>query len=119
MSTETVSSDVAQQGEPLGGEAHDHPEEVHGPATDKPYYVIALILAVLTAAEIYAGETDTFGPLKVPALLIMMVVKFILVVLFFMHLRFDAKLFGRLFWAGLFLACAVYIATLATFRFFV
>jgi cytochrome c oxidase subunit IV len=117
MSTETVSSDVGHQGEPLGGEAHDHPEQVHAHGV-KQYYVVAVILAVLTAFEIWAGETDILGPAKVPALIIMMIVKFIIVVLYFMHLKFDAKIFGRLFWTGVVLAIAVYVAALMTFHFF-
>ena len=48
----------------------------------------------------------------------MMAIKFVLVVLFFMHLKFDAKIFGRLFWAGFFLAVTVYVALLTTFKFF-
>jgi cytochrome c oxidase subunit 4 len=47
-----------------------------------------------------------------------MVIKFALVVLFFMHLRHDARIFHFLFWSGLFLAVAVYVAALATFEFF-
>ena len=43
----------------------------------------------------------------------------VLVVLFFMHLRWDSKLFGRLFWAGAILAIAVYTGALATFQYFV
>ncbi|MEL7210762.1 MAG: cytochrome C oxidase subunit IV family protein [Actinomycetota bacterium] len=48
----------------------------------------------------------------------MMVVKFILVAMFFMHLRFDHKLFSWVFVAGLVLAAAVYAATLLAFEFF-
>ena len=61
---------------------------------------VALVLAVLTALEISTYCVD-FGPL-VPAraLLIMMVIKFLMVVLFFMHLQFDNKLFSWLFWVG-------------------
>ena len=47
----------------------------------------------------------------------MMVVKFSLVVGYFMHLRFDNRLFTRVFFAGLFLAIAVYIVMLTTFHF--
>ena len=59
-----------------------------------------------------------FGPLFLPTLLVLMSVKFWLVVLFFMHLKFDAKIFGRLFWTGLLLALGVYAAALATFQVF-
>ena len=47
-----------------------------------------------------------------------MSVKFWLVVQFFMHLKFDAKIFGRLFWTGLLLTLGVYAAALATFQVF-
>jgi cytochrome c oxidase subunit 4 len=47
-----------------------------------------------------------------------MAVKFVLVVLFFMHLRYDAKIFGRLFWSGFILAVAVYVIALSAFQFF-
>jgi cytochrome c oxidase subunit 4 len=41
-----------------------------------------------------------------------------MVVSYFMHLKFDNKVFSFLFYAGLFLAVGVYIAFLATFKFF-
>jgi hypothetical protein len=34
-----------------------------------------------------------------------------------MHLRFDSKLFGRVFWSGLILAVAVYVGALTSFEF--
>ena len=55
---------------------------------------------------------------KTPALLIMMSIKFAMVLMFFMHLRSDNKLFSAVFIAGLVLAGAVYGATLLTFGFF-
>ena len=53
-----------------------------------------------------------------PVLLILMAIKFVSVVSVFMHLKFDNKIFSWCFYAGLILALAVYIATLATFQFF-
>jgi hypothetical protein len=47
-----------------------------------------------------------------------MMIKFLMVVLEFMHLRHDAKLFHYLFWSGFLLAAAVYLGYLATFKFF-
>ena len=41
------------------------------------------------------------GPFFLPALLIMMAVKFFMVVCFFMHLKFDNRLFSVLFYIGL------------------
>ena len=48
----------------------------------------------------------------------MMAVKFYIEVSFFMHLKFDNKLFSWVFYAGLFLAMTVYGIFLATFHFF-
>lgn len=97
-----------------GGAAHE--AEHHG-ATDKQYVIIALVLAVLTAIEVSTYYID-FGPLFMPTLFILMAIKFVTVVSFFMHLRFDNKLFSYLFYSGLLLALAVYIGALSTFKFF-
>ncbi len=89
----------------------------HG-MSDAGYIRIAAILAAITALEVSTVYVD-FGPLFLPALLIMMVVKFIMVVSYFMHLKFDNKLFSLMFYAGLVLAVGVYAAFLATFKFFI
>ena len=47
-----------------------------------------------------------------------MIVKFFTVVWYFMHIKFDHQLFGRLFYIGLGLAVAVYVVMLSTFQFF-
>ena len=92
-----------------------HTEE-HG-MSNAGYIKIALILAAITALEVATYYVD-FGRLFLPALMIMMVVKFIMVVSYFMHLKFDNKLFSYLFYSGLLLAIAVYCGFLATFKFF-
>lgn len=91
---------------------HDHPK-------DKLYIQVAIVLAVLTALEVstYWLE-DELGDLLLPMLFVLMVIKFALVALFFMHLRFDAKVFGRVFWAGAALAILVYIVALAALHAF-
>ncbi len=98
------------------GHDSSHDEAHHG-ATDKQYIVIALILAALTAIEVSTYYID-FGPLFMPTLFVLMIVKFVIVASFFMHLKFDNKIFTYLFYAGLFLAVAVYAGALATFKFF-
>ena len=47
-----------------------------------------------------------------------MVIKFIMVASYFMHLKFDNKIFSMMFYAGLILAIGVYCAALGTFKFF-
>ena len=86
--------------------------------TDAGYIKIALILAAITGLEVSTYYVD-FGPLFMPSLMIMMVVKFLMVVSYFMHLKFDNRLFSWLFYAGLILAIIVYVVALSTFKFFV
>ena len=97
---------------------HDSAHEAEHPR-DVLYLKVAAVLFVLTGMEVYASYADWLGGAFLPLLLILMAIKFVLVVLFFMHLKFDAKIFGRLFWAGFFLAVGVYVTALATFKFFI
>ena len=94
----------------------EHGAHEHG-MSDAGYIKIALILAAITALEVSTYYVD-FGPLFMPSLIIMMVVKFFMVVSYFMHLKFDSKIFGFLFYTGLALALFVYFVALATFKFF-
>jgi cytochrome c oxidase subunit 4 len=96
-------------------ESHEDTHE-HG-MSDAGYIKIALILAAITALEVSTYYVD-FGPLFLPSLIIMMVVKFFMVVSYFMHLKFDNKLFSLMFYIGLGLALFVYFTALATFKFF-
>jgi cytochrome c oxidase subunit IV len=94
--------------------AHDgHAEH----KSDGYYIVVALILAAITALETSTYWVD-FGAVFMPLLLILMTIKFVMVVSLFMHLKFDNKIFSYLFYSGLLLALFVYLAALATFRFF-
>jgi cytochrome c oxidase subunit 4 len=97
-------------------DAHES-HESHG-LTDLGYVQVAVALAIITGLEVYASYADWLGRAFLPILLVLMVVKFFSVVLFFMHLRFDSKIFGWLFYAGLFLAVGVYVVALFTFHFF-
>lgn len=82
------------------------------------YIKVALVLSVITAVEvaaIYTPARNTPG-LIVPALLILSALKFSMVVLWYMHLRFDSRLFSYLFFGGLGLTGAVLFALMALFR---
>jgi len=98
-------------------QAHSETHEEHG-MSNAGYVKIALILAAITALEVSTYYID-FGPFFMPSLMIMMVVKFVMVVSYFMHLKFDNKIFSWMFYGGLFLAIGVYIAALSTFKFFI
>lgn len=96
---------------------HDTHEHAH--PGEKQYYVVALVLAVLTAIEVALYYVEGLNDnVLVAALGVLAILKFVGVVLYFMHLKFDSPVFSRLFVAGLILAAAVYVATLAAMHFF-
>jgi cytochrome c oxidase subunit 4 len=87
--------------------------------SDLKYVQLAIALAIVTAIEVALSYmVDDLGKAFLPLLLILMLVKFFAVVMFFMHLRFDNKLFSLLFYMGLGLAVSVYVVALFTFKFF-
>lgn len=85
-------------------------ERAHpGPAE---YVKVAIVLAAVTAIEVVLFYLDMPDAALIGGLLVLSLVKFSLVVLWFMHLRFDSLLFRRLFIAGISLALAVYTIVL-------
>lgn len=83
-----------------------------GPAE---YVKIAVILAVITTVEVAIYYVPSMAGALVPMLLALSALKFALVVLWFMHLKFDSRLFSYLFFGGLVIAAAVLIALIALF----
>lgn len=77
------------------------------------YIVIGIILAVFTAIEVTISFTTLPASVAIPSLIVLTVLKFALVVLWFMHLRFDSGWFRRLFVFGLIIALGVYAATIS------
>jgi cytochrome c oxidase subunit 4 len=101
-----------------GGEAHLPEEDVAHPGP-RQYVVVAVVLAVITAMEVALFYLDFLPSAAVVAsLLILMILKFALVVLWFMHLRFDSAIYKRMFVAGLLLAVSVFLVVLVTFGVF-
>ena len=80
----------------------DHP-------TPKKYVQIASVLGILTAIEIALYYTeDIVGVFTDPILIILAVGKFIIVVGWFMHLRFENKMVNRFFTGGMILALVLF-----------
>jgi len=111
---ETTSEQAREAGH---DSSHDSGHDSTHGMSNSGYIRIALILAVITGLETSTYYID-FGPLFLPSLLIMMIIKFIMVASYFMHLKFDNKIFSVMFYAGLILAVGVYCTALATFKFF-
>lgn len=97
------------------GHAHDEP---HIPS-DLYFIKTALVLAFVTALETSTyWWPESMHSFATPSLLIMMTIKFFMILLIFMHLKWDSKLFSLMFYIGLGLAIGVYIVALLTFQFF-
>src|SRR5919108_2758101 len=106
MDTSETVQETARETEP-GAVVHEPEMAVHpGPAE---YVKVAIALSVATGIEVGLYYiTELPRALYIGLLMFFMTLKFTLVVLWFMHLRFDSRLFRRLFVVGLGLALAVY-----------
>jgi cytochrome c oxidase subunit IV len=104
---------MSTTGTPAAG-AVEHEEHAGHHPTPAEYVRIALILAVLTALEVSTYYFD-FGRAGIPLLIVLMIIKFVMVASFFMHLRYDTKLFGRFMYTGLGFAIVLYALTLLIF----
>jgi cytochrome c oxidase subunit 4 len=92
---------------------HEH-DGTHHPGPGE-YVTIGAILAALTVMEVLLFYANAVPAVTIPSLLALTFLKFGLVVLWFMHLRFDHRLFRRLFVAGIAIAVVVYGITISTF----
>lgn len=90
-----------------------------GHPTAFTYFKVAMILSAITAVEVGVFYLEGLGHGIIPILVVLSGAKFALVVMFYMHLRYDAKLFSALFVGGLTLAFGVGLSLLALFQFFV
>ena len=102
--------------------ATDDVHHEHHPS-DRTYWKVGLALGLVTALEVgtYFITDDPYShelaPLLIGSLITMMVLKFVVIGAFFMHLKFDNRLFRNIFVSGLVLAVGVYIAVLTAFEF--
>jgi len=107
-----------QHPHPAAGEADTHAMgEVHEHPTWKQYKWVALILTVITIVEVWAYYVPAWVAswTFVPSLLIMSAVKFTIVVMFYMHLKYDHKLFRVLFVGPLIIAAVTLIVLMLLF----
>ncbi len=100
--------------------AHDsaHASHEHEHPTWKTYKWVALWLTLITIVEVWAYYIPSFvaSAAFVPSLLFMSAVKFVIVVMFYMHLKYDHKLFRALFTGPLIIAVATLLALMMLFR---
>ncbi len=94
-----MANEVAHAADAHAEEAHEHPQW-------STYWKVALVLLIITVVEVWIYYIPSFvaSKLFVPSLLIMSAVKFVIVVMFYMHLKYDHKLFRALFVGPLLIA---------------
>jgi cytochrome c oxidase subunit 4 len=94
----------------------DHDEEdesLHSHPGEREYIRIAIILALITVAEVGIYYFEAVEALLVPALIVLSTIKFVMVVSFFMHLKFDDKRLAMIFASAMGVALAIYVGTWA------
>lgn len=101
----------------------EHSENAHHPS-DRTYLKIGSLLFILTAVEIAlyfvedAFESDWSLYVLIASLIILSSIKFVLVVMYYMHLKWDDRMFTWFFLAGMFVAAAIILAMMAMYRYY-
>jgi len=85
-------------------------QEKH-PSRNPNYIGIFFLLGALTIIEVLVSGIN--GGIRIPVLIVLAAVKAALVAMFYMHLRFDSRIFSAVFVGPLLLAGALVIALMA------
>jgi cytochrome c oxidase subunit 4 len=109
--------DHTQELTPAGASPVHQDAAAHAHPSPKEYIRIGVILALLTAIEIAASYTID-GTLLIVLLLALAVIKFSIVVMWFMHLKFDDRRYARFFVMGVALAATLFLVVLMVNRVF-
>jgi cytochrome c oxidase subunit 4 len=110
------------RGESLAPPAAQEPShDAHAHPTARVYIEVAVILAVITIVELFTLYLPAIGlaaarPFLVPAFIFLSATKFLLVIGWYMHLRFDPLVFRRIFGFALIVALTIATAFIALFH---
>lgn len=96
-------SHAQQHSTDLNPQEHAHPGE-------RTYINVAIILAIITIVEVAIYYFESLRGILVPALIIMSIAKFIIVVAYFMHLKFDDRRLAYIFGSAMVLTISVVLA---------
>ena len=97
----------------LPGEEHPHPSPFK-------YVMIAVVLVIITAAEVWTSYLDDVlsKGVIIALLLVFGVLKFSMVAAWYMHLKTDQPIFRRFFVLGAVAAILLYLVVLLTLHVF-
>lgn len=106
--------------QPIAAANHAHADADHAHGnhpTWQTYVKIGIILTIITAIEVTAYFVPAWegSRIYVPSMLFLSSLKFIAVVLFYMHLKYDHKLFRSLFTGPLIVAMITIVALMFLF----
>jgi cytochrome c oxidase subunit IV len=97
-------------------DAHAHDQHAH--PTPGLYLKVAVVLFVLTALEVLgAGLRPVIEPIVVELLIVLSAAKFVLVAMFYMHLKQDPRLLANLFVMPLLIAAVIIAALIILFQY--
>jgi cytochrome c oxidase subunit 4 len=96
-------------------ETHAHAPAAHHENKFHLFVQVAMILAVITGIEIVAISLPFPGWIVVTTLVVLSVVKFMMVIFIFMHLKWDKIFCTILFFIGLILGGGTLAALVALF----
>ena len=103
-------------------------EEQHAHPGPRVYVTVAVVLGLITLVEVFIWYLPDLGaylpgmnleatrPWLPPAFIALSAVKFSFVVLYFMHLKFDPKVFAGIFVFYLLIAASIAVAFIALFH---
>jgi cytochrome c oxidase subunit 4 len=103
----------------MAGDTHAHSGGAgqHGHPTVKTYVLVGIILTIITAVEVAIFYIPALAGVLIPVLLTLSAAKFVIVVLFYMHLKVDSPLFSRVFFAPMILAVLVVAGMVLLFKY--
>ena len=78
------------------------------------YIQVGIVLGIITGIEVAVYYVDIARGALLGILLVLSAMKFVLVVLWFMHLRFDNRIFTILFTGGMLLVVSLFVVVLTS-----
>jgi cytochrome c oxidase subunit 4 len=105
-----MSDHAGHHDEHAAGGGHAHPAGAHAHPSAKEYVGIAVVLTVVTAIEVAVFYVPALRPFLAAILLVLSALKFGIVAMWYMHLKFDSRLYSWVFVVPMVFAAAVILA---------
>jgi cytochrome c oxidase subunit 4 len=72
------------------------------------YWLVGFVLAIITLVEVWLFTVEGLGAWFIPLLLFLSLAKFVGVVAYFMHLRFDNRMFTYFFASAMIIGILIF-----------